>query len=98
MMLMDPTCTGLCDAVAGAPCSSLPNAASPVPPSFCTVAGCWVICVPEAPAPPITMARSMAAIPGMVTVLSMLLTVMSSAQACLSGKTRMTICSALLAS
>ena len=68
----------------------LPCAASPWPPSFSTVAfSCVTVWPPTLP--PITMARSTVAMPGIVIVLSMLVTEMSSAQACLSGKTRMTI-------
>ena len=99
MMLMLPVLTGVgeaCDG-SGAVLSALPSAARPRPPSFSTVAFSCVTRVPET-VEPMTMARSMEAMPGTVTVLSMLLTVMSSAQACLSGKTRMTICSVCEAS
>lgn len=98
MMLMLPELTGVGEAGAcGSGVLSAPSAASPLPPSFSTVALSCVTLVPETVVP-MTMARRMEAMPGTVTVLSMLLTVMSSAQACLSGKTRMTICSVCEAS
>ena len=98
MMLMLPVETGVGEACGCAgELSSLPSAESPLPPSFSTVAFSCVTRVPDTGVP-MTMARRMVAIPGTVTVLSMLLTVMSSAQACLSGKTRMTICSVCEAS
>ena len=92
MMLMLPVETGVGEACGAGVLSSLPRAESPLPPSFSTVAFSWVTRVPET-GEPMTLARRMDAMPGTVTVLSMLVTVMSSAQACLRGKTRMTICS-----
>ena len=60
-----------------------------MPESLPTVAVSCVTRVAEL-GDPVTMARRMLATPGMVTVLSMLLTVMSSAHAYLSGNTFMT--------
>ena len=60
-----------------------------MPESLSTVAVSCVTRVAET-GEPVTIARRMLATPGMVTVLSMLLTDMSSAHAYLSGKTFMT--------
>ena len=64
-------------------------AASPEPRRPCCAAEARVTVVSPW-FPPVTMARSMLATPGTVTTVSLLLlTCLSSAQACLRGKTRM---------
>lgn len=85
-------CPPCCAAGAGASGATgviRPCAMSPVPDSLSTVAVSCVTRVAEL-GEPVTMALRMLATPGMVTVLSMLLTDMSSAHAYLSGKTFIT--------
>jgi len=65
-------------------------AISPLPRRPPWADGCTVTCDPVRGVP-LAMACRMLATPGMVTVESMLLTFMSSAQAYLSGNTRMTL-------
>ena len=65
-------------------------AISPLPRRPPCADGCTVTCEPVSGVP-LAMACRMLATPGMVTVASMLLTCMSSAQAYLSGNTRMTL-------
>ena len=94
MMLIVPASTGEPPAGAGASLGCWRESpGAPSPSTDCARDGPWRCCETVWPLTlcPITMPRRIVAIPGTVTVESMLETVMSSAQACFTGKTRMTI-------